>query len=530
MRVKSRLMNDAQMLKTDHYSEALPPGATLLGDQFTITGRLGAGGFGITYRAQDNVLGRTVVIKECFSADFCKRVGQDVLVANPANEKQYRSIVEMFMREARSLAKLRHPNIVGVHRAFEENQTAYMALDLIEGQDLLDFIELNPASLTPALVTDILMAILDAVQKIHDRDLLHRDISPDNIMIEKDGTPVLIDFGAARGDASRRTRAVSSLLVVKEGYSPKELYLAGSMQTPASDLYALGATFYHMLSGEPPIDSQTRLASLASNKPDPSVPLVGRIEGYPQKFLEAIDKAMQTLPDDRLQSANEWREMIAGPTKKLDVNLPDGTGRRFAPLSLTDLVKQTNEEVRKTKLVEGAPEPEPEKPRVQPRTKIITPKLDWIAEFNKETQAAEAEDDLPVEEPVAEITDYVATLNEIEDEIPEPLVRTTARPVTRVIQEDQATSDWVSRAREKQQRRSQLIATPHLDAVLAPNADTGSDPVQQIGQDATFADMPVEAMDPEPTLRELAGPLFKYLSTGIVIGLSLIFIQMTYFA
>lgn len=221
------------VLKDDQYSDALPKGATLLGDQFTITDRIGAGGFGITYRAQDNVLGREVVIKECFSVDFCMRVGTDVVVADLANEKQYRSIVQMFMREARSLAKLRHPNIVGVHRAFEENETAYMALDLIEGQDLLDFIDLNPGSLTPELVTDILVSMLDAVQKIHEVDLLHRDISPDNIMIEKDGTPVLIDFGAARGDASRRTRAISSLLVVKEGYSPKELYLAGSKQTPA---------------------------------------------------------------------------------------------------------------------------------------------------------------------------------------------------------------------------------------------------------------------------------------------------------
>lgn len=526
-------MNVNAVLKEDRYSEALPQGATLLGDQFTITDRLGAGGFGITYRAQDNVLGRTVVIKECFSADFCRRDGKNVIVGNAAHEKQYRSIVEMFMREARSLAKLRHPNIVGVHRAFEENQTAYMALDLIEGQDLLDFIDLNPDSLTPELVTDILMAMLDAVQKIHERDLLHRDISPDNIMIEKDGTPVLIDFGAARGDASRRTRAVSSLLVVKEGYSPKELYLAGSMQTPASDLYALGATFYHVLAGEPPIDSQTRMASLASNKPDPSVPLVGRVEGYQEAFLAAIDKAMQTLPDDRLQSAQEWREMIAGPATKPEVSLPEGPKRRFAPLSLTDLVKQTNEEVRKTRMVEPEPVPEPEPAPVRRRTKVIDTNLDWIAEFNQETEATAEEPALSsiVEEsnnaqpPATSLDEGLFDLNPPETEAPEFVAE---QPQETAVEEE-ATSDWISRARHKQ-RRTQIISTPHLDAVLSPSDDSmGAEPlaIRSRPHEETY---PTEVAEPKPTLRELVGPLFKYLSTGIVIGLSLIFIQMTYFA
>ena len=515
-------MTENAALKQDRYSEALPRGAMLLGDQFTITDRIGAGGFGITYRAQDNILGRTVVIKECFSVDFCRREGKDVVVADQAHEKQYRSIVEMFMREARSLAKLRHPNIVGVHRAFEENQTAYMALDLIEGQDLLDFIDLNPGSLTPSLVTDILLAMLDAVQKIHEVDLLHRDISPDNIMIEQDGTPVLIDFGAARGDASRRTRAVSSLLVVKEGYSPKELYLAGSKQTPASDLYALGATFYHVLSGEPPMDSQTRMASLASNKPDPCKPLAGRIQGYPSAFLEAIDKAMQTLPDDRLQTADEWRALIAEPAKKQDVQLPNGPGRRFAPLSLTDLVKQTNEEVRRTTLVEKAPAPAPVTARSKQRTKVIDTKMDWVAEFNQETKATEAvKRSRPVSTLMQPDEDRADGLDDFDDAPPKPRVTQT------VATEPPSTADWISRAREKQERRTQIISTPHLDAVLSQS----SDPQKQmaLSQPHGAADERLE-IEPQPTLKELAGPLFKYLSTGIVIGLSLIFIQITYFA
>jgi len=222
---------------------ALPAGTSLSGDQFTIIERISAGGFGITYRAKDNMLGRTIVIKECFADDFCLRSGKSVIARNQAYEKHFRSTVTMFMREARSLAKLRHQNIVGVHRAFEENETAYMVLDLINGFDLHNIMQANNAPLPPDGVKDMLLQLLDAIETIHMADLLHRDISPDNVMIETDGNPVLIDFGAARGDASRRTRAMSAMLVVKDGYSPQEFYMAGSLQTPCSDLYGLADTF-----------------------------------------------------------------------------------------------------------------------------------------------------------------------------------------------------------------------------------------------------------------------------------------------
>ncbi|MEM6412985.1 MAG: serine/threonine-protein kinase, partial [Pseudomonadota bacterium] len=287
--------------------QALPVGTTLSDDQFTITKRLGAGGFGITYTADDNVLGRTVVIKECFPEDFCIRDGKNVFSRKTSDAKPIRSIVKMFMREARSLAKLRHPNIVGVHRIFEENGTAYMVLDLIEGQDLFDILDAKTTPLSPSRVRDILLQLLDAIEKVHEMGLLHRDISPDNILIENDGTPVLIDFGAARVDATRHTRAVSSFMVVKDGYSPQEFYVAGSEQAPSSDLYALAATFYHVLSGRPPPNPQTRLMDIAGQRPDPCKPLAGRIEGYDQQFLEAIDRAMQIHPGDRLQTAAKWR-------------------------------------------------------------------------------------------------------------------------------------------------------------------------------------------------------------------------------
>jgi serine/threonine protein kinase len=365
--------------------QSLPIGTMLSGDQFTITEHLGAGGFGITYRARDNVLGRTVVIKECYYQDFCARSGKSVVARSQTYAKPIRSIVKMFMREAQSLAKIRHPNIVGVHRAFEENDTAYMVLDLIEGPDLFDIID-EPVS--PARVQDILVQLLDAIEKIHELDLLHRDISPDNILIERTGTPVLIDFGAARAEASRHTRAISSLLVVKDGYSPHEFYVTGSDQTPSSDLYALAATFYHVLTGQAPPNSQARMVEIAGRKPDPCLPLAGRIKGYDDAFLQAIDTAMQIHPSDRIQTAAKWKSLIAqGKAATTPTGQPRVSSKDVSldlERSLTRLVEETNDEVRRISQ-------QPEKPKKVVAFPEPSQKPDWIDEFNQETEAPRTE-------------------------------------------------------------------------------------------------------------------------------------------
>ena len=119
------------------------------------------------------------------------------------------------------------------------------------------------------------------------------------------------DFGAARKDETRKSRALSGLRVVKDGYSPQEFYITGSLQAPCSDLYALAATFSHLISGEAPKTSRERLSSIANRQGDPQVPLRGRVRGYPDTFLAAIDKAMSIFPRDRLQSVAEWLDMLA---------------------------------------------------------------------------------------------------------------------------------------------------------------------------------------------------------------------------
>ena len=295
----------------DSFVDELKPGTKLMHGQYTIENFLNAGGFGITYLARDS-LDRKVVIKECFPGAFCRRSRYVVQARSRAHQNELKSIVRLFVQEARSLAKLDHPNIVGVHQVFEDNETAYMALDFVTGRDLLDTIEDPNDSLNPTQIKSILKEILGAVGFIHDQGILHRDISPDNILINKEFHPVLIDFGAAREEATKQSRVLSALRVVKDGYSPQEFYIAGSEQSPSSDLYALSASFYHLINGDVPPNSQARLAAIASGEPDPYEPLSGRFPEYEPAFLTAMDKALAVLPKDRVQSAKEWIEMMDG--------------------------------------------------------------------------------------------------------------------------------------------------------------------------------------------------------------------------
>jgi len=294
----------------DSFADELKPGTRLLFGQFTIDSFLNAGGFGITYLARDS-LDRKVVIKECFPSSFCRRAETVVAPRSRQRHEEFRSIVALFQQEALNLSQLDHPNIVKVHQVFQDNETAYMAMDHIDGPDLLETVEGTAPRLSRDEIVLILHKMLDALAHVHAQGFLHRDISPDNILLNRiTREPVLIDFGAARKDVTRKSRALSGLRVVKDGYSPQEFYISGSKQAPNSDLYALAATFSHLVSGEVPKTSQERLSAIANRDGDPQRPLAGRIKGYPDGFLAALDKAMSVFPKDRLQSVAEWQAML----------------------------------------------------------------------------------------------------------------------------------------------------------------------------------------------------------------------------
>ncbi len=371
-------------LPDDIYSEALPPGSKLLSGQYEIVQYLSSGGFGITYLARDS-LNRTVVIKECFPEAFCSRVNKTVRARTRNYSDDFRSIVALFIREAHALSRLDHSSVVGVHQVFEDNETAYMALDLVDGRDLLDLIENDTVSFSPGEVYRMALALLDAIGHVHAQDLLHRDISPDNILVDRSGRPVLIDFGAAREEASRKSRVLSQVLVVKDGYSPQEFYVAGSQQSPSSDLYALAATLSHLISGQAPPNSQARLAALAGNQPDLYEPLRGRFPDYDDAFLGAIDKAMNIVPAARIQSAEEWTLMI-DHGKRAEQARARAMDDKTIDLTVMNLVKSVNRDLQETatSVIAAVPaiaqadniEPKPDKPA----SKAVIEDLTWSAE------------------------------------------------------------------------------------------------------------------------------------------------------
>ena len=291
--------------------DELPAGTALMNGAYTIEKFLNAGGFGMTYVARDS-LNRRVVIKECFPGAFCRRKDNNVQPRSRGHQEELKSVVTLFVNEAKALARLDHPGIVAVHQVFEENNTAYMALDFVQGRDLLDILIDQDIKLNEQDIEAILRKLLEAIGFIHEAGLLHRDISPDNILIDDDLNPVLIDFGAAREQATKKTRVMSALRVVKDGYSPQEFYIGGSEQGPFSDLYSLGACFYHLLTNDIPPDGQVRIAALASGDEDPYRPLVDRVQGFREDFLKAIDKALAVLPKDRVRSAAQWLQLMEG--------------------------------------------------------------------------------------------------------------------------------------------------------------------------------------------------------------------------
>ncbi len=289
---------------------ALPAGTELVGD-YRIDRVLGAGGFGITYLAEELALGREVTIKEYFPGDFAARNGSNEAVPrSQESEGDYRWGLDRFIAEAQTLAMFDHRNIVRVYRYFRANNTGYMVLHFEEGQSLKGWLQSLGRAPRQYELDRIIAPLLDALEIIHNSSFLHRDIAPDNIIIRRDGAPVLIDFGSARGDIARNSRTVSAL--VKPGYSPYEQYAeTGSQQGPWTDIYALAATLYHAVTGKRPPDAPSRIVK------DELVPAhETALSAYRPGFLAAIDRALSLDIQKRPQSIPEWRGPLLAPEQR----------------------------------------------------------------------------------------------------------------------------------------------------------------------------------------------------------------------
>ena len=272
-------------------------------DHYVIDTVLGAGGFGITYLANHDRLGKPFAIKEYFPADFSFRQGASVRPTGSTGAT-FQWGLDRFLAEARALAQLKHPSIVDVVSIFETNHTAYMVCAYEEGTSFRDWLASLGRPPSQPEIDNVLMPLLSAIEAVHANNLMHRDIAPDNILIRKNGSPVLIDFGSARESTKGLARGHS--VIVKKGYSPPEQYSTDpGTQGPWTDIYALSATLFRAVTGKMPQDAAERLLA------DTLVPVWSLVTtNYRSGFLFAIDHGLKLRPAERPLKVSDWREAL----------------------------------------------------------------------------------------------------------------------------------------------------------------------------------------------------------------------------
>ena len=275
-----------------------PLGAGHRLDEFELLEVIGEGGFGIVYRAYDHSLQREVAIKEYMPSMLARRVGDNsVHVRSERLTATFKAGLRSFINEARTLAQFSHPALVRVHRFWESNSTAYMAIQLYKGRTLRRLAEEEPSKITESWLLGMLGPLLGALETLHRNQCFHRDSAPDNIFIQQDDLPVLLDFGAARKSIADLVDEVA--VMVKSGYSPIEQYADDNtlLQGPWTDLYALGAVLYRAVTGHPPPSAVVRSVQ------DAHVPLssMDRSDLSPG-FCAAVDHTLAVHSKDRTQT------------------------------------------------------------------------------------------------------------------------------------------------------------------------------------------------------------------------------------
>jgi formylglycine-generating enzyme required for sulfatase activity len=257
---------------------------------------LGEGGFGLTYLAIDTNLDKKVAIKEYMPSEHAIRESDSKIIAkSDSSTKVYNWGLNAFINEAKTLAKFEDPNIVRVHRFFKANGTAYIVMEYCEGGCLIDRISKHKHMPEDDL-KKLMSSLANGLQLVHNDGILHRDIKPDNIMFRLDGTPVLIDFGAARQAIGTKSRKVTT--IITPGYAPLEQYSSEGTIGPWSDIYSLAAVAYLCLTGKRPPDIMNRLHE------DKVAKLGDRVNS--SLFLKSIDSGLELQIKNRPQSLSEW--------------------------------------------------------------------------------------------------------------------------------------------------------------------------------------------------------------------------------
>jgi serine/threonine protein kinase len=275
-------------------SDELPAGMALSGGKYSILSTIGRGGFGITYRAFDNFKREYVAIKELFPEGLVTRDSNSSWVLpNPGEARALKTLTTRFELEANTIRVIRHPAAVTVLETWEELGTAYMAMEMLEGETLEQ--RIFRSKLSENAAKRLLVPLLECLFDLHERDLLHRDIKPSNIMIVH-GDAVLIDFGSAAEFAPRESVRVTHR-VVTPAYAPLEQYASIAKLGPYTDIYSLGATFYEAVTAVPPP------SALERSKGARLVPVQRLVPDISVRFASTLEYMLEERISDRPQTA-----------------------------------------------------------------------------------------------------------------------------------------------------------------------------------------------------------------------------------
>ncbi len=303
--------------KNKQYAGVLPP-FTLLNNRYLLGRVLGKGGFGITYIAKDIMSNSICAVKEYMPSEYSTRSGgtQNII---PFSDDKAKFVFthgrEKFVEEAKTLLKLRNnPIVVDILDYFTQNNTAYLVMEYLDGQDLRKMARNSGGKLEPEFAKMVFVTIASSLMEIHRLNILHRDLSPENIIVTSNGRIKLIDFGAARNFVSTQNKGMSILL--KPGFAPPEQYNAKGSQGPWSDVYALCATFYTLVSGKPLVDALFRYRG----EQQPSLISLGC--PVTKKTSDVIERGMELDFKRRYKDFKELLDDIDIQTKKPPVNPP----------------------------------------------------------------------------------------------------------------------------------------------------------------------------------------------------------------
>ena len=319
------------------YMQQLQPQTTLQSGKYRIISTLGQGGFGITYLAEQTMLGRKVAVKEFFYKECCDREEgtSHITLGTQSNRETVQRFMNKFLKEARTISQLDHPNIIKIYDIFEENNTAYYVMEYIEGENLSEMVK-RQGALSEVTAVGYIKKVADALAYIHAQNINHLDVKPGNIMLRQhDNQIVLIDFGLSKQYDDVGSQTSSTPIGVSQGYAPIEQYRAGGVSqfSPQTDIYSLGATLYWLIIGKTPPPADEIL--------DEGLPAIPAYVSLPVK--NAIENAMQVKKKDRPQSVMDFLNL-------LDVK------QSVSPSPTSNIVSKGEEETRVLQGQSGQPE------------------------------------------------------------------------------------------------------------------------------------------------------------------------------